>query len=77
MQVVETSLIYATASDVFTLWDIVDIHYGSRYCAEELFESVIQKIRDNPMARWWGGGDLCDHILYHDEKRFDPEGVAR
>ncbi len=76
MEVTETSFVYATSSDVFTFWVIVDVHYGSRYCAEELLETVIGKIQDDPMSYWWGGGDMCDFILYHDEKRFDPEGIA-
>lgn len=76
MEVAETSLVYSSSSDVFTFWHLTDIHMGSRYCSEGLLDEIVGKIKDDPKSYWWLGGDSCDFILYQDEKRFDPEGVA-
>ena len=76
MEVVETNLIYPSSEIGFTFWDLTDIHYGSRYCDEDLLDKYVERIKNDPYSRWWLGGDPCDFIVPQDSKRFDPKGVA-
>ncbi len=77
MEVVETDLVYTSASSVFRFRHITDVHYGSRQCDEGLLDKVINEIRNEDNSYWWLGGDPCDFIVPHDSKRFDPAGIAK
>jgi hypothetical protein len=68
-------IIYPNNGDIFEIWNLSDLHLGSRACAEDMIQRDINKIKENPNAYWLGGGDYCDFIS-HTDKRFDPDAVA-
>ena len=67
-------IVHSSRSDVFTIWNFSDVHYGNKACAVENFKRDIQKVKDDPYSFWLSTGDLCDYISYTD-KRFDPDVV--
>ncbi len=68
-------IIHGSRSDVFTLWNLADLHWMSRACAESKVRADVKRIADDPNAFFLGGGDYVDFIGYSD-KRFDPDAVA-
>jgi len=68
-------IMYGSCRDTFRIWNLADLHWMSRACAEGRIKKDIQTIRDDPFSFWLGGGDYCDFIGYSD-KRFDPDAVA-
>ena len=69
-------IIYRSKSDIITLHNITDIHWLSKGCAEKRVRADVKAIAEDPYSFWVGGGDYCDYIGYHDQKRFDPDAVA-
>lgn len=63
---------HSSRSDEFALWNLSDIHWLSKSCAEKEVRKDIKQIRDDPFAFWISTGDLADFISYDDRKRFDP-----
>ena len=63
---------YKSRSDVFTLWCLSDLHWGSRNCAADRVREDLAAIADDPYALWIGVGDYADYIGFRD-KRFDPD----
>uniref|UniRef100_A0A6M3LGV4 Calcineurin-like phosphoesterase domain-containing protein n=1 Tax=viral metagenome TaxID=1070528 RepID=A0A6M3LGV4_9ZZZZ len=68
-------IIHGSRTDEFTIWNIADIHWMSRACAEGKVKEDIQRIADDPYSFWMGGGDYCEFIG-HTDRRFDPDSVA-
>lgn len=68
-------IIHGSRTDEFTLWNLSDIHWMSKACAENDVRADIQRIADDPYAFWIGGGDYVEFIGRMD-KRFDPDSVA-
>jgi len=66
---------YSSRSASFRIWNLSDIHWMSKACAEDEVRKDVQTIADDPYSLWIGGGDYCDFIGYTD-KRFDPDAVA-
>ena len=66
---------YGSRSDKIRIWNLSDIHWMSKACAEDDVRADIRKIKDDPYSFWLGGGDYADFIGYTD-KRFDPDAVA-
>ena len=66
---------HRSRSDEFRLWNISDIHWMAKACAESELRKDMKEIEDDPHSFWVGGGDYCDFIGYRD-KRFDPDAVA-
>lgn len=60
--------------DVFTLYPLGDIHYGSANCDTKHLDKVINEIADDPLARWIGMGDYCEAISPKD-KRWKGDGM--
>jgi len=65
---------YANANAEFSLYNISDIHWGSRGCAKEYLYRDIERIARNPYAIFFVGGDYIDFIMPGDP-RFDPEAI--
>lgn len=61
-------------SDVYKLYVLGDVHIGARNCAETHFRKLVRKIKEDPKARWIGGGDLVDAIKMKD-KRFNLDDL--
>lgn len=59
----------------YTIYPLGDVHIGAPNCAEKQFRRIVQAIRDDPNAYWFGGGDLVDAVILQDQKRFDPAGL--
>ena len=68
-------IVYPSRKDKIRIWNLADIHWMSKACAEKAFRRDLQTIIDDPYSFWVGGGDYCDFIGY-DDKRFDPDCVA-
>lgn len=62
---------HPSRSDVFTLWNLSDLHLGNRACALKQFKRDVKRIRDDPHAFWISTGDNAEFIPFSD-KRFDP-----
>lgn len=67
---------HSSRSDVFKLWNLSDIHWLAKSCAEKEVHKDIQTIFDDPFSFWISTGDLADFIGYDDGKRFDPDCVS-
>lgn len=74
MEVIEKEIPYAR-SQVFKIFPIGDIHYGSAHCAEVEITRQRDLILNTPNSFIIGMGDYCDAIL-KDDKRFDIMGLA-
>jgi hypothetical protein len=68
-------IVYPSRSDIFEIWNLSDLHLGSKACAVDMIQRDVNKIKENPNAYWLGGGDYADFIS-HTDKRFDPDAVA-
>ena len=66
---------YGSRTDEFRLWNICDIHWGARACAERHLRETVQTIADDPFSFWFSSGDYGDFIGRSD-KRFCPSGPA-
>jgi len=58
------------------LYPLGDIHLGASGCDEQLLDTTIAAIRDDPLALCIGMGDYVDLISMRDERRFDPEMIS-
>jgi len=47
----------------FTLYPIGDFHLGSAQCNEDFVKQVIEEIKDNPLAKWVGMGDMMENAV--------------
>lgn len=65
---------YGKQDAEFSIYDVADIHWGARGVAKEHLKRDIQRIRRNPYAIWFCGGDYMDLVMPGD-KRFDPDAV--
>lgn len=64
-----------SAGDVINYYPISDTHLGATECDEQALRALIQRIKDDPYARWSHGGDIGDLITPKD-KRFQAGNVA-
>lgn len=62
------------AGDVFTIYPLGDVHFGSVNCDVQAFDDVVAEIRENPNALWVGMGDMVESIAPND-KRWHAGGV--
>ena len=74
MEVIEKT-ITCYPGDVFHLYPIGDIHYGSIDCAEDAIQRKVTEILNTKRALVLGMGDYCDCIRKNDP-RFNIEGLA-
>ena len=68
-------IVHGSRGTEIKIWNIADIHWMSKACAEGKVREDLATIRDDPYSFWVGGGDYCDFIGYSD-KRWDPDAVA-
>lgn len=59
---------------VFTLIPLGDFHLGSANCDQRALTKWVNRVRDNPDARWVGMGDLVESIA-PDDSRWNPGDV--
>lgn len=67
---------HPSRTDEFTIWNLSDIHLGSRATAEDRLREDVETIRQDPRSFWFGGGDMAEYISYSDRRRFDPDAFA-
>lgn len=65
---------YKSKSDVFSIWNLADLHLLNKGCERGRLAADIQKIKDDPFSYWFGGGDYGEYISV-DDKRYDPSCV--
>lgn len=58
-----------------THYHITDVHLGHIACDEPMLRRDIQRIADDPLATWGGGGDIIDAIN-HIDPRFKMANLA-
>ncbi len=63
-------IIYPSRSDVFTIWNLADLHVLNRAVALDRLRADIETIRSDPFSFWFGGGDYAEYISPTDH-RFD------
>ena len=73
MKLTENTFKCKGRGDVFHFYPLGDWHIGDPHCAEGHIRKIIKLIKDDPMARWWGGGDYLNAITLVDTKRFDVD----
>lgn len=61
--------------DVFTFYNLTDLHVGIKGTRHDLIEKAVKAIEDDPLALWIGGGDYGDFINHRD-KRFNPNMIS-
>jgi predicted phosphodiesterase len=61
-------IIHPSRSDVFSIWNIADIHLGNKSCSKERVKADIERVRADPYSFWIGGGDFADYISPHDKR---------
>ncbi len=61
--------------ELFTFWNLTDLHVGMLGTRHDLIEKAVKAIEDDPRALWIGGGDYGDFINHRD-KRFEPNLVS-
>ena len=74
MKALKREIRYRSRSTVFTIYNIADLHIGSRSFCEQTFLQTIEEIKANPYALVVLDGDLGEYIAYSD-KRFNSEDV--
>lgn len=65
---------HGSRSDIFTIYNFSDIHYGSIACAKDQVRDDIERVRNDPFSFYIIGGDYAEYITFHD-RRFDPECI--
>ena len=60
----------------FELIPIFDIHFGTIFHDEKLFNKVVKYIQENENAYWFCGGDICEFLCIED-KRFDYNSLEK
>ena len=60
----------------FELIPIFDIHFGTVFHNEHLFNKIVKYIQENENAYWFCGGDICEFICI-DDKRFDFNSLEK
>jgi UDP-2,3-diacylglucosamine pyrophosphatase LpxH len=71
MKIIERVINCDSRKSEFVLYAIGDVHLGAAGCAEAELNNLVKKIAANPNALWFGGGDMCDAVIFGDIKRFD------
>jgi hypothetical protein len=71
------TLYYTSRAELFTLWDLTDIHLGNAACDEALLDADIEAILADPRAYWIGGGDYIDAIPRKGDRRYSETSLAR
>jgi hypothetical protein len=66
---------YGSRKDEIRLWNLADLHWGARACAEGHVRATVKQIADDPYSFWFSTGDYGDFIGRQD-KRFCPDGPA-
>ncbi len=66
---------YGSRNPEFRIWNLSDLHWMAKACAEKEIRKDIKEILSDPYSFWLGGGDYLDFIG-HTDKRFDPDAVA-
>lgn len=61
--------------DTWSVYPLGDCHIGARNCAEGALKKVIEEIRKDPKALWFGGGDIIDAVSPSDV-RYDCQNLA-
>jgi len=56
----------------FNIYAVGDPHMGARNFAERQFDDYLDIIYKDKNAKWFGGGDLIDAVIFQDAKRFSP-----
>jgi len=63
------------AGEIFSLIAYGDVHWGAKYCDENLFAEMFQEYKGNPNAYFVDLGDTCNSIHVKDP-RFDFRELA-
>jgi len=63
---------YSKQDAVFSIWDLADLHMGNRGMSWDHLLRDIERIKNDPYALVFIGGDYLDAIHWTDS-RFDPE----
>lgn len=71
MKALRHSIDVKSASEVWTVYGLFDIHKGDAACNQTRLHADIKAIRDDPFALWLGGGDYITGID-HLDPRYDP-----
>lgn len=66
---------YGKRKTVFRIWNLSDLHWMAKACAEGEIKRDIKEIASDPYSFWLGGGDYLDFIG-HTDRRFDADAVA-
>lgn len=77
MRTLRPAPIYTPSRSVWRkLYHLTDVHLGHAACNEKLFRQDVERIANDPLAMWGGGGDYIDAII-HKDPRWRASSVAR
>lgn len=77
MQTLNHVVYYPSRRDTFRLYYLTDLHLGAKACDERQLKRDIEAIRNDPFARWIGGGDYVDGICHAGDRRYRPSVLAK
>jgi hypothetical protein len=66
---------YPSRASEVRIFNMSDLHIGVKACDEKKLIADVRKIRDDPHALWFGGGDTIDAISPKD-KRFNTGEIS-
>jgi hypothetical protein len=66
---------YPSRASEIRIFNLSDLHIGVKACDEKRLALDVRKIRDDPFAYWFGGGDTIDAISPKD-KRFSTHEIS-
>ena len=62
MRLLDINIPLKHRGDMVSIYPIGDTHIGAFNCAESSLKKVVRQIQADPLARWFGGGDLINCI---------------
>lgn len=66
---------YGKLDAEFSLYDMADLHLGTRGCAKDYIRRDIERIKSDTYSMFFVGGDYADWVMPGDP-RFDPEAYS-
>ena len=70
-------IVHPSRTDEITIYNVADIHLGVKACDKRKLREDVTRIKEDPSAFWFGGGDYADYVSPTDKRwsagEIDPE----
>lgn len=75
MEILTREIVYHSTHNVYKIYFFGDVHWGSWNCDEVAVDATLKQIEQDPFARVFLMGDLCEYISTRDW-RYEPDLIA-